>query len=86
MAGDERSAMAKKKNTADSSAANAPRTQSDMAVMKANGGTRSQPSHDEIAEAAYHRYLNRQGADGSDFDDWLAAEQELESRSNPNSQ
>jgi hypothetical protein len=38
------------------------------------------PSYDEIAEAAYHRYLKRGGVDGQDFDDWLEAERELRSR------
>jgi hypothetical protein len=38
------------------------------------------PSYDEIAEAAYQRYLQRGGADGRDFDDWLEAERELKSR------
>ena len=38
------------------------------------------PSYEQIAEAAYLRYLNRGGGDGRDFDDWLAAEQELKSR------
>ena len=38
------------------------------------------PQHDEIAEAAYHRYLKRGANDGSDFDDWLEAEQELRNR------
>ncbi len=38
------------------------------------------PSYDEIAEAAYHRYLRRGGADGGDFDDWVEAERELRSR------
>ena len=38
------------------------------------------PSYDEIAEAAYHRYLKRGGGDGQDFDDWLEAERELRSR------
>ncbi len=36
-----------------------------------------QPSFEEIAEAAYHRYLRRGGSDGADFDDWVEAEQEL---------
>ena len=36
-----------------------------------------QPSYEEIAEAAYQRYLRRGGVDGQDFDDWLAAEREL---------
>jgi hypothetical protein len=35
------------------------------------------PTHAEIAEAAYRRYLNRGGEHGRDFDDWLEAEQEL---------
>jgi hypothetical protein len=35
------------------------------------------PTHEEIAAAAYLRYLNRGGEHGRDFDDWLEAEQEL---------
>ena len=38
------------------------------------------PTYDEIAEAAYQRYLQRGGGDGRDFDDWLEAERELKSR------
>ena len=65
-----------------------------MAVARpksGNGDARpapaSDPTHDEIAEAAYLRYLSRQGAQGSDFDDWLEAERDLRSRtSNPKSQ
>ena len=38
------------------------------------------PSYEEIAEAAYHRYLSRGGEHGQDFDDWLEAERELRSR------
>ena len=41
------------------------------------------PTYDEIAEAAYQRYLQRGGADGRDFDDWLEAERELKSRRRP---
>jgi hypothetical protein len=46
------------------------------------------PTHSEIAEAAYHKYLSRQGGGGSEFDDWLEAERDLRSRpaSNPKSQ
>lgn len=40
----------------------------------------SNPSYDEIAEAAYLRYLRRGGGDGQDFDDWVEAERELKSR------
>ena len=38
------------------------------------------PTYDQIAEAAYLRYLNRGGGDGRDFEDWLEAEQELKGR------
>jgi len=37
-------------------------------------------TYDEIAEAAYHRYLSRGGQNGGDFDDWVEAERELRSR------
>ena len=37
-------------------------------------------SYDDIAEAAYHRFLNRGGQDGGDIDDWVEAERELRSR------
>jgi hypothetical protein len=65
-----------------------PRTASndaaDRSTSAANGGTtpggNGDPTFDEIAEAAYHRYLRRGGGDGQDFDDWLEAERELRSR------
>jgi hypothetical protein len=38
------------------------------------------PTYDEIAEAAYHRYLRRGGIDGQDFDDWVEAERELKAQ------
>ena len=37
----------------------------------------STPTYEEIAEAAYHRYLSRGATDGQDFDDWLEAERAL---------
>ena len=40
----------------------------------------SEPSYDQIAEAAYQRFLQRGGSHGSDFEDWLEAERELRSR------
>jgi Protein of unknown function (DUF2934) len=43
-------------------------------------GAPNDPTFDEIAEAAYHRYLKRGGGDGQDFDDWLEAERELKAR------
>jgi DUF2934 family protein len=39
----------------------------------------SRRSPDRIAARAYELYLARGAADGRDFDDWLAAEQELSS-------
>ena len=38
------------------------------------------PSPEEIAEAAYRRYLERGGEHGRDFDDWLEAERSLRRR------
>ena len=42
--------------------------------------TERAPTYDEIAEAAYHRYLSRGSQDGYDFDDWLDAERSLRGR------
>ena len=39
-----------------------------------------EPTYDQIAEAAYHRYLQRGGQHGSDFDDWVEAERSLKRR------
>ena len=38
------------------------------------------PGYEEIAEAAYLRFLSRGCQDGADFDDWVEAERELRSR------
>ena len=35
------------------------------------------PSYEQIAEAAYHRFLQRGGSNGSDFEDWIEAERQL---------
>jgi hypothetical protein len=40
-----------------------------------------QPTYEQIAEAAYHRYLERGGQHGQDFDDWVEAERTLRLRS-----
>jgi hypothetical protein len=40
----------------------------------------SEPSEEDIRLRAYHRYLQRGGGHGLDFDDWLKAEQELKGR------
>jgi hypothetical protein len=44
-----------------------------------NGNGAATPTFEQIAEAAYHRYLKRGGHDGYDLDDWIAAEQSLRS-------
>jgi hypothetical protein len=38
------------------------------------------PTYDDIAQAAYQRYLSRGGGDGRDFDDWIEAERDLRTR------
>ena len=38
------------------------------------------PSYEEIAAAAYQRFLSRGGGDGRDFEDWVEAERALRSR------
>ena len=43
-------------------------------------GPGTAPTYEQIAEAAYHRYLQRGGQDGHDFDDWLDAERSLRTR------
>ena len=40
-------------------------------------GANGEPTHQEIAQAAYYRFLQRGGKHGFDFDDWIAAEQSL---------
>ena len=40
-------------------------------------GAAFQPTEDEIRHRAYLRFLERGGAHGADFDDWLHAEREL---------
>ncbi len=36
-----------------------------------------EPSEEDIRTRAYHRYLQRGGNQGTDFEDWLEAEREL---------
>ena len=37
----------------------------------------SEPSEQDIRTRAYHRYLERGGGDGGEFNDWVEAEREL---------
>jgi|SRR5689334_23205328 len=41
-----------------------------------------QPTEEDIRVRAYHRYLERGGSHGLDFDDWLEAERELKHERN----
>ena len=36
-----------------------------------------EPTDDDIRVRAYHRYLERGGNHGADFDDWVEAEKDL---------
>jgi hypothetical protein len=85
-----------KKNTSDNTAPNppkraaAPRRTTNRAdaepvatASEMSGGTTfddRRPTPDEIAQAAYQRYLSRGGGHGQDFDDWIEAERELTTR------
>lgn len=46
----------------------------------ASGNGKTEPTQAEIAEAAYFRHLNRRGAQGDEFRDWIEAERELRAR------
>jgi hypothetical protein len=37
------------------------------------------PTDEDIRVRAYHRYLERGGGHGADFDDWVEAEKDLKS-------
>jgi hypothetical protein len=69
--------MAKKNTTSPRAATSAPRAR---ATARATEPKTTDPTYDEIAEAAYHRYLSRGGVDGHDFDDWVEAERDLRTR------
>ena len=64
----------------DASPAVARHTANDM-TTEGNGNATAAPTYEQIAEAAYHRYLQRGGQHGGDFDDWLDAERSLRERS-----
>jgi hypothetical protein len=50
-------------------------TLSSVEIMLAQ--TVFEPSEDDIRVRAYHRYLERAGNGGSDFDDWVEARRDL---------
>ena len=79
-----------KKTTTD--AVSAPRRRSNSGTRRTRAAANEpptltrEPTFEEIAEAAYHRYLKRGGTEGTGFDDWLEAERDLKSRpTNPKS-
>jgi hypothetical protein len=41
------------------------------------------PTSEEIQSRAYQIYMERGGADGSELEDWLQAERELQQSANP---
>ncbi len=57
-----------------------PRRKPDTSVVAESGEATIvvlAPSEDEIRIRAYHRYLERGGNHGAEFDDWLEAERDL---------
>jgi hypothetical protein len=52
----------------------------DVAMAGGIGPRGRTPTSEEIAEAAYRRYLERGGQHGRDFDDWVEAERSLRER------
>ena len=65
--------MAKKKSRSDNGSQTLP-------SAPPNGGGQTpgnKPTFEEIAEAAYQRYLSRGGQHGHDFDDWIHAGRSL---------
>lgn len=61
-------------------AQNAYAASSDEAGDEPNDQGAMTPSEDDIRMRAYHRYLERGGGHGMDFDDWLEAERDLKQR------
>ena len=47
--------------------------------LESSAPKRAEASEDEIRLRAYHRYLQRGGGLGLDFDDWLEVEREFKS-------
>jgi hypothetical protein len=70
------SAMSPEETAAPPSDTFAARTETDEQRPEDLGAPGS-PNEDEIRLRAYHRYLERGGGHGMDFEDWLEAEREL---------
>ncbi len=73
------------KRTPESSATGTPRKRTtkkpngDATAPTGSSGAHGRPSEDDIRLRAYHRYLERGGGHGADFDDWVEAEKDLKS-------
>src|SRR5688572_7480861 len=52
----------------------------DTTTLRADMRSGTAFTHDDIAAAAYQRYLDRGGSHGRDLDDWVEAERELNNR------
>jgi hypothetical protein len=63
--------------SADTPAASATAAAPPIADDKTSVSMASEPSENDIRVRAYHRYLERGGGHGMDFDDWLQAKQDL---------
>jgi hypothetical protein len=50
----------------------------------ASGSMSSEPSEEDIRLRAYHKFLHREGGPGTEFEDWIRAEQELGRKSGGN--
>ena len=75
--------MAKSRKRTESATPNDPSIP-DASIADARAGYGESGGNDDqrdrVAMRAYELYLQRGGADGGDFDDWLAAERELAGR------
>ncbi|MFN7918195.1 MAG: DUF2934 domain-containing protein [Vicinamibacterales bacterium] len=55
-------------------------TKSAPAAPEATQVSAAEPSDEDIRVRAYHRYLERGGGHGMDFEDWLEAKRELQGK------
>jgi Protein of unknown function (DUF2934) len=57
-----------------------PKTKDASLAPKKSRATSAKPTYEEIALRAYHIHLERGGAPGDPYQDWIRAEQELSSK------
>jgi Protein of unknown function (DUF2934) len=83
-----RKTKATRGRTAEGTADAPPETASDIAASQPRDkdvqsmSMGSEPSEEDIRMRAYHRYLERGGGHGMDFEDWLEAEREIKLKQN----